>query len=75
MSAPAAGQRDALADTLGLTERLRSIPIVEPGAVHQIGLVVTLLSLDTAGLGAGRRGQPRQISRLGAPRWACSRSH
>ncbi len=29
-----------LADTLGLTEHLRSIPIVEPEAVHQIGLVV-----------------------------------
>ena len=31
---------DKLADTLGLTEHLRSIPIVEPEAVHQIGLVV-----------------------------------
>ena len=31
---------EKLADTLGLTERLRSIPIVEPEAVHQIGLVV-----------------------------------
>lgn len=31
---------EKLADTLGLTERLRSIPIVEPTAVHQIGLVV-----------------------------------
>jgi DNA-binding transcriptional LysR family regulator len=31
---------ERLADTLGLTERLRSIPIVEPEAVHQIGLVV-----------------------------------
>jgi DNA-binding transcriptional LysR family regulator len=30
----------ALADTLGLTERLRSIPIVEPEATHKIGLVV-----------------------------------
>jgi DNA-binding transcriptional LysR family regulator len=29
-----------LADTLGLTERLRAIPIVEPEVVHQIGLVV-----------------------------------
>ena len=31
---------EKLADTLGLTERLRSIPIIEPDAVHQIGLVV-----------------------------------
>jgi DNA-binding transcriptional LysR family regulator len=29
-----------LADTLGLTEHLRSIPIVEPDAAHSIGLVV-----------------------------------
>jgi len=31
---------EKLADTLGLTERLRSIPIVEPEVVYQIGLVV-----------------------------------
>jgi len=31
---------EKLADTLGLTERLRSIPIVEPEAVHRIGLIV-----------------------------------
>ncbi len=31
---------EKLASTLGLTERLRSIPIVEPEATHQIGLVV-----------------------------------
>ncbi len=31
---------EKLADTLGLTEHLRSIPIVEPDAVHSIGLVV-----------------------------------
>lgn len=31
---------EKLADTLGLTEHLRSIPIVEPEAVHGIGLVV-----------------------------------
>ena len=31
---------EKLAETLGLTERLRAIPIVEPEAVHQIGLVV-----------------------------------
>jgi DNA-binding transcriptional LysR family regulator len=30
---------EKLADTLGLTERLRAIPIVEPEAVHAIGLV------------------------------------
>jgi len=31
---------EKLADTLGLTERLRSIPIVAPDAVHSIGLIV-----------------------------------
>jgi DNA-binding transcriptional LysR family regulator len=31
---------ERLADTLGLTERLRSIPIVDPEVVHQIGFVV-----------------------------------
>ncbi len=31
---------ERLADTLGLTEKLRSIPIVEPEVVHQIGLFV-----------------------------------
>src|SRR4249920_1494492 len=31
---------EKLADTLGLTEKLRAIPIVEPEVVHQIGLVV-----------------------------------
>jgi DNA-binding transcriptional LysR family regulator len=31
---------ERLAATLGLTERLRSIPIIEPEVVHQIGLVV-----------------------------------
>jgi len=29
-----------LADTLGLTENVRSIPIVEPSATHAVGLVV-----------------------------------
>ena len=29
-----------LAETLGLTDSIRSIPIVEPAAVHTIGLVV-----------------------------------
>lgn len=31
---------EKLADTLGLTEQLRSIPIVEPDVVHSIGLIV-----------------------------------
>ena len=31
---------ERLADALGLTEKLRSIPIVEPEVVHQIGLLV-----------------------------------
>jgi hypothetical protein len=29
-----------LAETLGLTDNVRSIPIVEPGATHAVGLVV-----------------------------------
>jgi DNA-binding transcriptional LysR family regulator len=29
-----------LAETLGLTDRIRAIPIVEPEALHTIGLVV-----------------------------------
>jgi hypothetical protein len=29
-----------LAETLGLTESVRSIPIVEPAATHAIGLVI-----------------------------------
>jgi hypothetical protein len=29
-----------LAETLGLTETIRAIPIIEPEAVHTIGLVV-----------------------------------
>lgn len=33
---------EKLADTLGLTERLRSIPIVEPEALHRIGLIVPI---------------------------------
>jgi len=31
---------ERLADTLGLTEKLRSIPIVDPEVVHQIGLLI-----------------------------------
>ena len=29
-----------LAETLGLTDKVRAIPIVEPAATHEIGLVV-----------------------------------
>jgi DNA-binding transcriptional LysR family regulator len=29
-----------LAETLGLTDTIRAIPIVEPEAVHEVGLVV-----------------------------------
>ena len=36
-----------LAETLGLSEHLRSIPIVEPEAVHSIGLVVPHRDLTT----------------------------
>jgi hypothetical protein len=31
-----------LAETLGLTDTIRAIPIVEPEAVHAIGLVVPM---------------------------------
>ena len=34
-----------LAETLGLTETIRTIPIVEPEAVHTIGLVVPFASV------------------------------
>jgi len=58
---------ERLADTLGLTERLRSIPIVEPEVVHQIGLVVppreptipivTALMAETARLASAIRAE------------------
>ena len=50
---------EKLADTLGLTERLRSIPIIEPEAVHQIGLGrAAARAHDTFGVGARCRGNP-----------------
>src|SRR5437016_4323174 len=50
---------EKLADTLGLTERLRAIPIVEPEVMHQIGLVRTAARAhDAAGRRPGRRDQP-----------------
>jgi DNA-binding transcriptional LysR family regulator len=39
---------DKLAEALGLTQQLRSVPIVEPDAVHQIGLVVPKREPSTA---------------------------
>lgn len=47
-----------LADTLGLTEHLRSIPIVEPDATHSIGLVVPRREPMTSCDCPGRRGYP-----------------
>ena len=48
-----------LADTLGLTETIRAIPIVEPEAVHTIGLVVVarepMTPLNTALVAEARR--------------------
>ena len=50
---------EKLADTLGLTERLRSIPIIEPEAVHQIGLGrPAARAHDTFGVCARCRGDP-----------------
>ena len=43
---------DKLADALGLTQQLRSVPIVEPDAAHQIGLVVPKREPSTAVLSA-----------------------
>jgi len=39
---------DKLAEALGLTQRLRSVPIVEPDAVHEIGLVLPKREPSTA---------------------------
>jgi DNA-binding transcriptional LysR family regulator len=39
---------DKLAEALGLTQQLRSVPIVEPDAVHQIGLVLPKREPSTA---------------------------
>jgi DNA-binding transcriptional LysR family regulator len=39
---------DKLAEALGLTQRLRSVPIIEPEAVHQIGLVLPQREPSTA---------------------------
>lgn len=41
-----------LADTLGLTESVRSIPIVEPAATHAVGLVVSDRDKTTPLIGA-----------------------
>jgi DNA-binding transcriptional LysR family regulator len=41
-----------LAETLGLTDNVRSIPIVEPAATHTIGLVVPDRDLTTPLIGA-----------------------
>jgi DNA-binding transcriptional LysR family regulator len=54
---------EKLADTLGLTERLRSIPIVEPEVVHQIGLVVSPRE-PMAPLVTALVGETRQLAKL-----------
>jgi DNA-binding transcriptional LysR family regulator len=43
---------DKLADALGLTQQLRSVPIVEPDVTHQIGLLVPKREPATAIVGA-----------------------
>src|SRR2546430_15576153 len=52
-----------LAETLGLTETVRAIPIVEPDEVHTIGLVVParepMTSLTTALVAEARRIAPK----------------
>jgi DNA-binding transcriptional LysR family regulator len=54
---------EKLADTLGLTERLRSIPIVEPEVVHQIGLVVSPRE-PMAPLVTALVGETKQLAKL-----------
>ena len=54
---------EKLAETLGLTERLRSIPIVEPEAVHQIGLVVPLRE-PTTSLVSALVGEARTLAKV-----------
>ena len=68
MSGPANGRascRPSSPRRSGLTDSVRSIPIVEPAATHAVGLVVPAPRADDpAGLGAGRRGAD-----LARPRW------
>ena len=51
-----------LAETLGLTETIRAIPIVEPEAVHTIGLVVPAREPMTP-LNAALVGEARRLAR------------
>jgi DNA-binding transcriptional LysR family regulator len=55
-----------LAETLGLTDTIRSIPIVEPEAVHTIGLVVPqrepMTPLNAALVAEARKLAPRLVS-------------
>ena len=61
-----------IAETLGLTETIRAIPIVEPEAVHTIGLVVparepmTPLNAALVTRGATHRRNARRLSCAGA---------
>ena len=52
-----------LAETLGLTDSVRAIPIVEPSAAHSVGLVVPDRDITTPLLGALVR-EAKQIADL-----------
>ena len=58
-----------LADTLGLTDSVRAIPIVDPAVTHAVGLVVPIGSRPRRWFGAGRRGTAaRETARAAARR-------
>ena len=64
-----------LAETLGLTDTIRAIPIVEPEAVHTIGLVVParepMTPLTAALVAEAKRVAPTLASRrVPSPRFA-----
>jgi hypothetical protein len=52
-----------LAETLGLTETIRAIPIVEPEAVHTVGLVVPEREPMTS-LSAALVAEARKLARM-----------
>jgi DNA-binding transcriptional LysR family regulator len=55
-----------LADTLGLTESVRAIPIVEPDATHAVGLVVPDRDTTTPLIGA-LIAEARQLAKTLSP--------
>jgi hypothetical protein len=52
-----------LAETLGLTESVRAIPIVEPAATHAVGLVIPEREPTTPLVGA-LIAEARQLAKL-----------